>query len=46
MMKDKALVEEQIASVRETVGNGIAINALSGGVDSSIVTVLGHRSLR
>jgi GMP synthase (glutamine-hydrolysing) len=44
-MNDRAFVEEQIASIRETVGNGIAINALSGGVDSSVVTVLGHRSL-
>jgi GMP synthase (glutamine-hydrolysing) len=41
-----AFVNEQIASIRETVGNGLAINALSGGVDSSVVTVLGHRSLR
>jgi hypothetical protein len=38
-------VDEQIGSIRETVGNGLAINALSGGVDSSVVTVLGHRSL-
>jgi GMP synthase (glutamine-hydrolysing) len=44
-MNHKAFVEEQITSIRETVGNGIAINALSGGVDSSVVTVLGHRSL-
>jgi GMP synthase (glutamine-hydrolysing) len=44
-MNHKAFVEEQIASIRETVGDGIAINALSGGVDSSVVTVLGHRSL-
>ena len=44
-MNHKVFVEEQIASVRETVGKGIAINALSGGVDSSVVTVLGHRSL-
>jgi GMP synthase (glutamine-hydrolysing) len=44
-MNDKAFVDEQIALIRETVGNGIAINALSGGVDSSVVTVLGHRSL-
>lgn len=44
-MNYKAFVEDQIASIRETVGNGIAINALSGGVDSSVVTVLGHRSL-
>jgi GMP synthase (glutamine-hydrolysing) len=44
-MDYKAFVEEQIASIRESVGNGIAINALSGGVDSSVVTVLGHKSL-
>ena len=44
-MNYKEFVEEQIASIRESVGNGIAINALSGGVDSSVVTVLGHRSI-
>jgi GMP synthase (glutamine-hydrolysing) len=44
-MDYRAFVEEQIASLRETVKNGLAINALSGGVDSSVVTVLGHRSL-
>lgn len=38
-------VQEQIAGIRESVGNGRAINALSGGVDSSVVTVLGHRAL-
>lgn len=41
----KAFVDEQIASIRESVGDGLAINALSGGVDSSVVTVLGFRSL-
>ena len=41
----KAFIEQQIASIRESVGSGIAINALSGGVDSSVVTVIGHRSL-
>lgn len=44
-MNYKAFVEQQIASIRESVGNGIAINALSGGVDSSVVTVIGYRSL-
>jgi GMP synthase (glutamine-hydrolysing) len=44
-MNERTFVEDQIASIRKTVGNGIAINALSGGVDSSVVTVLGHRSL-
>jgi len=44
-MNYKAFVEEQIASLRETVKDSLTINALSGGVDSSVVTVLGHRSL-
>lgn len=38
-------IEEQIAEIRQAVGDGLAINALSGGVDSSVVTVLGHRAL-
>jgi GMP synthase (glutamine-hydrolysing) len=44
-MDYQAFVDEQIAEIRETVGDAIAINALSGGVDSSVVTVLGHRAL-
>jgi len=44
-MNCKAFVEEQISQIRQTVGNATAINALSGGVDSSLVTVLGHRAL-
>lgn len=44
-MDYRAFVEERIAEIRETVGDGTAINALSGGVDSSVVTVLGHRAL-
>lgn len=44
-MDYKRFIEEQIASIRESVGEGLAINALSGGVDSSVVTVLGHRAL-
>ncbi len=38
-------VEEQVESIKSAVGDGIAINALSGGVDSSVVTMLGHRAL-
>ncbi|MEJ5358398.1 MAG: ExsB family transcriptional regulator [Desulfobacterales bacterium] len=38
-------IEEQIAAIREAVGGEAAINALSGGVDSSVVTMLGHRAL-
>ncbi len=44
-MNYEAFINEQIEDIRKTVGNGIAINALSGGVDSSVVTVLGHRAL-
>jgi GMP synthase (glutamine-hydrolysing) len=38
-------IEEKIQHIRNTVGAGTAINALSGGVDSSTVTLLGHRAL-
>ncbi|MBN1855208.1 MAG: hypothetical protein JW829_20925 [Pirellulales bacterium] len=38
-------IQEQIANIRKSVGDGRAVNALSGGVDSSVVTVLGHRAL-
>jgi len=44
-MDYKKFIEEQIAELKQTVGSNIAINALSGGVDSSVVTVLGHRAL-
>ncbi|MHB8901073.1 MAG: GMP synthase (glutamine-hydrolyzing) [Thermoguttaceae bacterium] len=44
-MDYRAFVEKKVAEIGETVGDGIAINALSGGVDSSVVTVLGHRAL-
>lgn len=44
-MDYRAYVEGKISEIRKTVGDGIAINALSGGVDSSVVTVLGHRAL-
>jgi GMP synthase (glutamine-hydrolysing) len=44
-MDYKRFIEEQIADITQTVGPAGAINALSGGVDSSLVTVLGHRAL-
>ncbi len=44
-MDYKKFIEEQIAHIKETVGREKVINALSGGVDSSAVTVLGHRAL-
>lgn len=44
-MDEKIFVEEKIGEVKETVGQGRAISALSGGVDSSTCTVLAHRAL-
>jgi GMP synthase (glutamine-hydrolysing) len=38
-------IKEKIKEIKEIVGDGMAINALSGGVDSSTVTMLGHRAL-
>ncbi|MFN2297985.1 MAG: asparagine synthase-related protein [Anaerolineales bacterium] len=38
-------IEEQVKAIRSAVGDGRTINALSGGVDSSTVTMLGHRAL-
>jgi GMP synthase (glutamine-hydrolysing) len=38
-------IVEKVAEISATVGDGLAINALSGGVDSSTVTMLGHRAL-
>ncbi|MBI4334784.1 MAG: glutamine-hydrolyzing GMP synthase [Chloroflexi bacterium] len=38
-------INESIESIRETVGNGQVICALSGGVDSSIVATLVHRAV-
>jgi GMP synthase (glutamine-hydrolysing) len=39
-------IDATIASVRQTVGSGRAICALSGGVDSAVAATLVHRALR
>ena len=44
-MDVKQFIYEKVSMIRETVGSGKAINALSGGVDSSVVTALGHKAL-
>ena len=41
----REFVDEQVAQIRAAVGDGLAINALSGGVDSSVVTAIGHQAL-
>jgi GMP synthase (glutamine-hydrolysing) len=38
-------IDDKIKEIQAAVGEGLAINALSGGVDSSTVTMLGHRAL-
>lgn len=40
-----AFIQEKVREIREAVGDGQAINALSGGIDSSVVTMLGHLAL-
>ena len=44
-MNVKKFIEDKVRDIRETVGDALAVNALSGGVDSSVVTALGHRAL-
>ncbi|HOG17220.1 MAG TPA: asparagine synthase-related protein [Syntrophales bacterium] len=40
-----SFLREKTEELSATVGDGFAVNALSGGVDSSAVTMLGHRAL-
>jgi GMP synthase (glutamine-hydrolysing) len=44
-LKTEDFINEKIKEIKDAVGTGTAINALSGGVDSSTVTMLGHRAL-
>ena len=44
-LNPESFIEEEVKEILSTVGDGCAINALSGGVDSSVVTMLGHRAL-
>ena len=41
----EGFIQEKVRDIQTAVGTGLAINALSGGVDSSVVTMLGHRAL-
>jgi len=38
-------IDRQVEQIRQAAGDGLAVNALSGGVDSAVVTLLGHRAL-
>ncbi|HNQ51444.1 MAG TPA: ATP-binding protein [Candidatus Omnitrophota bacterium] len=41
----QAFIREKSEEISKIVGPGVAINALSGGVDSAAVTMLGHKAL-
>ncbi|MCK4442933.1 MAG: 7-cyano-7-deazaguanine synthase [Thermoplasmata archaeon] len=44
-LKPIEYIETQIESIKTTIGDGVGINALSGGVDSSAVTLIGHKAM-
>jgi GMP synthase (glutamine-hydrolysing) len=44
-LNPQRFIEQKIAEIASLAGTGLAVNALSGGVDSSTVTMLGHRAL-
>ena len=44
-LNTESFINEKVKEIKDAVGDGTAINALSGGVDSSAVTMLGHRAL-
>jgi len=41
----QGFIKEKVSEIAQMVGSGVAINALSGGVDSSVVTMLGNLAL-
>lgn len=44
-MDYQRFIDKQISEISNAVGDGIAVNALSGGVDSSVLTVLAYRAI-
>ena len=44
-LNPERFIEEKVKDISSKVGSNYAINALSGGVDSSVVTMLGHKAL-
>ncbi len=44
-LNPQEFIDTQVKAIKEAVGDDVAINALSGGVDSSVVTMLGHKAL-
>ncbi len=44
-LQSERFIEEKMREISSIVGDGIAINALSGGVDSAVVTMLAHKAV-
>ncbi|MDO9566220.1 MAG: ATP-binding protein [Candidatus Desulfaltia sp.] len=44
-LNSERFINDKVKEIQHAVGDGMAINALSGGVDSSTVTMLGHQAL-
>lgn len=44
-LQPKEFIEKEVKEISSACSGGLAINALSGGVDSAVVTMLGHRAL-
>ncbi|MFC1631872.1 asparagine synthase-related protein [Candidatus Omnitrophota bacterium] len=44
-LNPEEFISEKVNEISSSVGDAVAINALSGGVDSSAVTMLGHQAL-
>ncbi|MFW6065264.1 MAG: asparagine synthase-related protein [Planctomycetota bacterium] len=44
-LDERAFIDEQVSAIADAVGDGRAVNALSGGVDSAVVTMLAHKAL-
>jgi len=44
-LNPEQFIEEQVAAIKRDAGSETVISALSGGVDSAVVTLLAHRAL-
>ncbi|MBW1873311.1 MAG: ExsB family transcriptional regulator, partial [Deltaproteobacteria bacterium] len=44
-LDSEKFIQEWAEKIQSKVGEGLAVNALSGGVDSSVVTLIGDRAL-
>jgi GMP synthase (glutamine-hydrolysing) len=45
MFEPKKFIEKQVDAVKETIGDGKAVIAVSGGVDSTVCAVLTHQAV-